>query len=104
MSTYLQLETLNQQRNSFLDRDIPFNFTTKNSLATERKGQQWPQLAKKSKQSVLLLKGPKQQYTLQTDYAVPSISHQNEILVKVILPIGLTIPVPTDCLRWLPSA
>lgn len=75
---------------------------TKNPLTTEQKEQQWTQLAKDAEQTVLLLNEPKQQYTLQTEYAILSTSHQKEILVKVILQQAANAS-PTDCPRWLPS-
>ncbi|KAJ5565718.1 Polyketide synthase enoylreductase [Penicillium sp. DV-2018c] len=41
-----------------------------------------------SRQKVLLLKGPREQYALVDDHAIPSVLHEGEILVKV-LAIGL---------------
>ncbi|RHZ46493.1 zinc-binding alcohol dehydrogenase family protein [Aspergillus thermomutatus] len=43
---------------------------------------------KRTKQSALLLKGVGEQYTLVTDYDIPTVSHRDEILVK-IMAIGL---------------
>ncbi|GIC87394.1 zinc-binding alcohol dehydrogenase family protein [Aspergillus udagawae] len=43
---------------------------------------------KKTKQSALLLKGVGEQYTLVTDHGVPTVAHEDEILVK-IMAIGL---------------
>lgn len=39
-------------------------------------------------QTVLLLRGPRQQYDLVQDYPVPEILHENEVLVKTRI-IGL---------------
>lgn len=97
-ATCLQLNRLDQRRDLFLGHHIPFSFITNDTLSTERKQQRWPQLANGARQSVLLLKGPKQQYTLQTDYAVPSVSHQSEILVKVTVPVLLTMPAQLNVL------
>lgn len=41
------------------------------------------QESRETKQSALLLNGAREPYTLVTDYSVPSLLHQEEILVKV---------------------
>jgi hypothetical protein len=59
---------------------------------------------KKTKQSALLLKGVGEQYTLVTDHGVPTVAHEDEILVKVqIPPIVSSILTSLDHGHWVES-
>ncbi|KAJ5569636.1 Polyketide synthase enoylreductase [Penicillium hispanicum] len=86
-TTCLQLDELPSKSSTF-HRYI-FSEAIPNAIATTKREEQ--PLASKSvevKQSVLLLKGVREQYTLVDNHNIPSILHPGEILVKV-LAIGL---------------
>lgn len=99
-STYLQLDEVKENNHIFLhgkSNDTANVITYENIIQEEEQqgalihseAKSKPQHQhQEPKQSVLLIKGIREQYTLVTDHAIPSILHKGEILVKVVA-IGL---------------
>ncbi|KAJ6064335.1 hypothetical protein N7499_013015 [Penicillium canescens] len=86
-STYLQLDELQKTPTTFhhgLYTESISDFTNDTTSKSEAPSPR----SEVSRQSVLLLKGAREQYSLVNDHAIPSVLHQGEILVKV-LAIGL---------------
>ena len=81
-SNYLQLTEMNKRKHTIFHHEILVEDKPDAALTTYPK--ELTQHSKETKQSVLLLNGARQQYSLVTDYAVPSILHDGEILVKVM--------------------
>jgi hypothetical protein len=81
-STYLQLEELQKRPTTFhhgLYTESISDFTNDTISESEPPSSR----SEVSRQSVLLLKGAREQYSLVNDHAIPSVLHQGEILVKV---------------------
>lgn len=82
-STYLQLEELNEKKSTTFHREIyTESFPTLSNAARSKDNACTRQLPE-TRQSVLLLKGVREEYTLVNDHAIPSVLHPGEILVKV---------------------
>ena len=93
-STYLQLDKLDEppqkkvdSRGNLLLEKPSFNNALPKENGTRSEDFEQEQ-AREVKQSALLLKGFREEYTLVTDHDVPSILHKGEILIKVAA-IGL---------------
>ncbi|KAJ5320010.1 hypothetical protein N7508_000293 [Penicillium antarcticum] len=85
-STYLQLDELKKTPTTF-HHDIAQSISDFTNDTTSESEPPSPR-SETSRQSVLLLKGAREQYSLVDDHAIPSVLHEEEILVKV-LAIGL---------------
>ncbi|GLI81519.1 hypothetical protein PoHVEF18_009901 [Penicillium ochrochloron] len=85
-TTCLQLEELQKKPTSF-HRYI-FSGPSVTSTTTKEEEKRLVSQTVEARQSVLLLKGIREQYTLVNDHTIPAILHPGEILVKV-LAIGL---------------
>ncbi|KAJ5175984.1 uncharacterized protein N7482_001861 [Penicillium canariense] len=85
-TTCLQLDKLQKKATSF-HRYILSGPSSPSNIIKEEEQTPGTQSVE-ARQSVLLLKGVREQYTLVNDHAIPAILHPGEILVKV-LAIGL---------------
>jgi hypothetical protein len=80
-TTCLQLEELQKKPTSF-HRYI-FSGPSVTSTTTKEEEKRLVSQTVEARQSVLLLKGIREQYTLVNDHTIPAILHSGEILVKV---------------------
>ena len=79
---FLQNQALNG--NSAHLQNVSQENESMNQLASQANYQpDEDQTSRELKQSALLLKGFREEYTLVTDHDVPSITHKGEILIKV---------------------
>ncbi|KAJ5911985.1 uncharacterized protein N7473_001288 [Penicillium subrubescens] len=85
-TTCLQLDELQKQSTSFHRYIFSSPSVTSTTIKEEEK--RLVSQTVEARQSVLLLKGIREQYTLVNDHTIPAILHPGEILVKV-LAIGL---------------
>lgn len=84
VSTYVPLVTLNEKEQAISYHEIyPEQRSESIFVNPNVQKEIIPQLGRAT-QSALLLKAAREQYTLVTDHAIPSISNKDEILVKVL--------------------
>ncbi|KAE8381576.1 chaperonin 10-like protein [Aspergillus bertholletiae] len=88
VSAYVPLLTLNEKQQSIYCQEIYPEQRSEPTFAHPAAQEAIiPQLGRAT-QRALLLKAAREQYTLVTDHAIPSISNKDEILVKIVA-IGL---------------
>jgi hypothetical protein len=83
ISTYMPLVPLSEKQHTISYQEIYPEQRSEPTFANPDESEAIiPQLGP-STQRALLLKAAREQYTLVTDHAIPSILHKDEILVKV---------------------
>lgn len=84
VSTYAPLVTLSEKQQTISYQEIYPEQRSEPTFANPNVQEDVRPELGRATQRALLLKAAREQYTLVTDHAIPSISNKDEILVKVL--------------------